>query len=142
MASVTPGYWHCPRCSSKDLYRAPRQVGTVGFGRGLDGPDANSDLEAMSFAQKSLEKEVLLCRSCGERAVYIRPVKHLTKEEQKRSNNALSAFMYVVSLFFIVVGIAQINSVADTGPSVPGFAWLSIVAGIVSGGFGFLVNKK
>ena len=135
MATMTPGYWHCPRCSSKDLYKAPRQVGTMGFGRSFDGFDSNPDLESVGFAQRSLEKEVLLCRACGERAVYVKRVKHYTKAEQKSNDVNFGIFM-------LVIGIGSAISVRDTGQDVPGLAFFGIIAGLISGAFGFLFFSK
>jgi hypothetical protein len=114
----------------------------MGFGKSFDGFDSNPDLESVGFAQRSLEKEVLLCRACGERAVYVKKVKHLTKEEQKKSDNAFSVFMFITSALFLIVGLLQINSVADTGQSIPGFAWICILAGVVFGAFGSLLFSK
>lgn len=142
MATVTPGYWYCPRCLGKDLYQAPRQVGSVSFGRVFDGFDANPDQESIGVGQRAIQANVWICRSCGERAVYQKKIKHLTPSEQKRSDNNFGAFMLVFAAFFIIVGFSMINSVADTGQSVDPFAWISLILGAISAFFGVISLQK
>lgn len=132
MATITPGYWYCPRCQSKDLYRAPRQVGSVGIGRAFDGFDSDSDLESIGLVQRPLELQVWLCRNCGERAVHQKQVKHLTLEEQKSSDTNFGAFLLTVSVFSFVGGISSVKSEDSWG-------WLFIVAGLFFGSIGLLV---
>jgi hypothetical protein len=103
VATFRGGYWYCPRCRGKDLYRAPRQVGSVGLGRFFDGLDSNPDLESIGFGQRAIEKMVWLCRSCGERAVHMPKVKVLTKEERERLDSRfgiLLTFITALSGFF------------------------------------------
>lgn len=138
MATITPAHWYCPRCRGKDLYRAPRQVGSFGLGRAFDGFDSDSDAESIGFSQRSLEMQVWLCRNCGERAVYQKQIKHLTPEEEESSDKNFGILMFAFALLFFVVGITSANSVRDTNQNVPGLAWFGIIAGLVFGGFGFL----
>lgn len=62
-------FWKCPRCDGYDLFRAPRQVGSIGIGREFDGFDTDADLDQAGFVLRSFQRNVLLCKMCGERAL-------------------------------------------------------------------------
>ena len=65
--TVTPGYWQCPRCNSTDHYFAPRVVGQIG----VANPLQIGDNEFAVGGARSVEKDVALCKSCGERSKWI-----------------------------------------------------------------------
>ena len=132
MATITPGFWYCPRCRGKDLYRAPRQVGSVGFGRAFDGFDSDSDAESIGISQRSLEMQVWLCRNCGERAVYQKQVKHLTPEEKKSSDTNFGLIMLIFSILIFFAGVSFVMSDDSSG-------WLFIVGGLFFGSIGLLL---
>lgn len=77
---ITPGYWICPRCDSKDTYFAPRIVGQVGVAR----PFEIGEFDVAGGVARSVEKDVALCRTCGERAKWINEVRVYSKEEENR----------------------------------------------------------
>jgi hypothetical protein len=85
---VTPGYWQCPRCNSKDFYFAPRVVGQVGIGRGFE--IGNVDMGA--GLARGVEKDVSLCRDCSERMKWIPEVRIYSKEEEQSRAQKISWF--------------------------------------------------
>lgn len=80
-------YWKCPRCDGNDLYYAPRQVSTYGLGRQFDGFDADSELDQVGFVQRPVERNVLLCKNCGEKAVRHTRVKTSAELEREKQVN-------------------------------------------------------
>ena len=77
---TTPSYWICPRCDQRDnYYFAPRVVGQVGMARGFEIGDA----EFIGGGAHSVEKEVALCKNCGERVKYIAEVIEYSAEETR-----------------------------------------------------------
>lgn len=91
---VTPGYHECPRCLKREIYFAKRQVGQIGNLMDLPQGIANP---AVSMG---VERDVALCRECGERANWIPEKIEYTDEElaNKKATNfknqwKVSAFM-------------------------------------------------
>ena len=91
---ITPGYWQCPRCDSKDFYFAPRVVGQVGIGRGFE----IGDVDMGAGIARGVEKDVALCRGCSERMKWIPEVRSYSKEEEQ-------GIAQKISWFYLIFGI-------------------------------------
>jgi hypothetical protein len=77
---ITPSYRICPRCDQRDnYYLAPRVVGQVGIARNFEIGDA----EFIGGGAQSVEKEVELCKNCGERVKYVAEVVEYSPEESR-----------------------------------------------------------
>ena len=77
---TTPSYRICPRCDQRDnYYLAPRVVGQVGIARNFEIGDA----EFIGGGAQSVEKEVELCKNCGERVKYVAEVVEYSPEESR-----------------------------------------------------------
>lgn len=87
MAKVTPGYWECPRCKSREIYFAKRTIGTVGTLVDLPQGVANPGIA------RNVEKDVALCHECRERANWI-PEKIEYTEEEKQAKNKKSSLVW------------------------------------------------
>jgi hypothetical protein len=79
MPKVTPGFHQCPRCLNQDIYFAKRSTGTVGniidLPQGVANPKMGLDIE----------KEVAICRDCGERANWIPEKREYSEKEKEYS---------------------------------------------------------
>ena len=112
---ITPSYWICPRCEQRDNhYYAPRVVGQIGIARGFEIGDA----EFAGGGAKSVEKEVALCKNCGERVKFVAEIVELSPEEARvvaKSNMKFGFFstivMGVISYF---VGNHYVNSSGES----------------------------
>ena len=77
---ITPSYRICPRCEQRDnYYLAPRVVGQIGIARNFEIGDA----EFIGGGAQPVEKEVELCKNCGERVKYVAPVVEYSAEENR-----------------------------------------------------------
>ena len=77
---ITPSYWICPRCETRDYYYyAPRVVGQVGIARGFEIGDS----EFIGGGAQSVEKEVALCKKCGERVKFFAEIIEYSAEETR-----------------------------------------------------------
>jgi hypothetical protein len=103
--TITPGYWQCPRCNSTDHYFAPRVVGQVG----VANPMQIGENEFAGGIARSVEKDVALCRSCGERAKWIPEVRTYSAEESKTRLKNWCIFLAIISTayFFFTVKMAE-----------------------------------
>ena len=101
MATITPGYHECPRCLSRDVYFAKRAVGQVGnlmdLPEGIANPKIGFDIE----------KDVAICRACGERANWI-PEKTEYSDSEKKARYAKSQRVQgkITAPIFLFGGIA------------------------------------
>jgi hypothetical protein len=78
---TTPSYRICPRCDQRDnYYLAPRVVGQIGIARNFEIGDA----EFIGGGAQPVEKEVELCKNCGERVKYVAPVVEYSAEETRQ----------------------------------------------------------
>ncbi len=107
---ITPSYWICPRCDERDnYYYAPRVVGQVGLARGFE----IGDVEFAGGGAQSVEKEVALCKKCGERVKFVAEVVEYSPEEARvrdrqemKSGFLATILMGIISYF---VGDHYIN---------------------------------
>ncbi len=97
---ITPSYWICPRCETRDsYYYAPRVVGQVGIARGFEIGDS----EFIGGGAKSVEKEVALCKNCGERVKFVAEVVEYSDEEtRERGKQGLKSGFVI----FVISSIA------------------------------------
>jgi hypothetical protein len=93
---TTPGFYECPRCLKRDIYFAKRQVGQIGNLMDLPEGIANP---AVSLG---VEKDVALCRECGERANWTPEKVEYTDEEiiQNKAKNWKTQYKIASVLFF------------------------------------------
>lgn len=77
---VYEGYHECPRCKERDIYFAKRQFGQIG--NLIDLPQGVTN-PALSMG---VEKDVALCRNCGERATWFPERVEYTPEEVVKNN--------------------------------------------------------
>lgn len=91
---IIPESYDCPKCLGTDYYFAKRQVGQIGSF--LDLPNGVSN---PGFT-RGIEKDVAICRDCGERMNHIAQKTILNKKENKQANWIILAF--VISLGFII----------------------------------------
>jgi hypothetical protein len=78
---ITPGYRVCPRCDQRDnYYLAPRVVGQIGMARNFEIGDA----EFIGGGAQSVEKEVELCKNCGERVKFVAEIVEYSAEETRQ----------------------------------------------------------
>ena len=96
--AVTTGFWKCPRCSSTDHYFAPRVVGQVG----IANPIQIGDNEFAVGGARSVEKEVALCRACGERSKWIPEVVIYSPKEARSRKIGWSIFLAIISAAYFV----------------------------------------
>ena len=132
---ITPGYWKCPRCDSRDTYFAPRVVGQVGMAR----PFEIGDVDLAGGVARNVEKDVALCKECGERSKWIPEVRVYSAEEQRRMNKGWSVASV---LFGIPLGIFTIkmSEFGWTGESY--FLMAGSIGLVVFGLAGILKSKK
>lgn len=103
--TVTPGYWQCPRCNSTDHYFAPRVVGQIG----MANPLQVGDNEFVVGGARSVEKDVALCKLCGERSKWIAEIRTYSPEESRSRKRGWSFFLAIVSAayFLFTVKMAE-----------------------------------
>lgn len=103
--TVTPGYWQCPRCNSTDHYFAPRIVGQVG----MANPIQIGENDFALGGARNVEKDVALCRACGERAKWIPEVVTYSPEEARSRKKGWGVFLAIVSAayFLFTVKMAE-----------------------------------
>ena len=126
---ITPGYRICPRCDQRDnFYLAPRVVGQIGVARGFEIGDA----EFVGGGAQSVEKEVELCKNCGERVKYVAEVVEYSPEETRQLGkqgvkSGLVTFL-ISSLVAFFVGRHYINLYEESYP------WLiaSVISTLIS----------
>ena len=94
----------CPRCDQRDnYYLAPRVVGQIGVARGFEIGDA----EFVGGGAQSVEKEVELCKNCGERVKYIAEVVEYSAEESRErakqgiKSGLITFVMFSIATYFI-----------------------------------------
>ena len=103
MAITTPGYHECPRCLTRDVYFAKRAIGQVGnlmdLPEGVANPKIGFDIE----------KDVAICRACGERANWI-PAKTEYSDSEKTERYAKSQRVQgkIAAPIFLFGGIATL----------------------------------
>lgn len=131
---ITPGYWQCPRCDSKDFYFAPRVVGQVGIGRGFE----IGDVDMGAGLARGVEKDVSLCKSCSERMKWIPEVRVYSKEEEANINKKLKWFYLVLGLPCLYLPIKFSSSIGWGWES-----WVLLVIGLICLiGFVSSINNK
>ena len=114
---TTPSYWICPRCDQRDnYYLAPRVVGQVGIARGFEIGDA----EFIGGGAQSVEKEVALCKNCGERVKFVAEIVEYSAEEKRERGkqgvkSGLVTFL-ISSLIAFFVGRHYINLYDESYP--------------------------
>ena len=114
---TTPSYWICPRCDQRDnYYLAPRVVGQVGIARGFEIGDS----EFIGGGAQSVEKEVALCKNCGERVKFIAEIVEYSAEEKRERGkqgvkSGLVTFL-ISSLVAFFVGRHYINLYDESYP--------------------------
>ena len=98
---ITPGYYTCPRCNTRDHYFAKRTVGQMGIAMDFSNTSVNPGM------LRGVEKDVALCRECGERMNYTPEVKILNEEEKKKENKkmvfGLVCFILMVPLWIYII---------------------------------------
>jgi hypothetical protein len=108
MATVTPGYHECPKCLTHDVYFAKRAVGQVGnfidLPEGITNPKIGFDIE----------KDVAICRACGERANWI-PEKTEYSDAEKKERYAKSQRVQgkIAAPIILLCGIAALYMGSD-----------------------------
>jgi hypothetical protein len=123
---ITPGYWICPRCDSRDTYFAPRVVGQVGMAR----PFEIGNVDMAGGVARNVEKDVALCKECGERSKWVPEVRIYSSEEQKRMSKGWS----IASITFgIPVGIFTIK-MSEFGWAAEGYFLMFLSACFCLGG--------
>lgn len=109
--NIVPSYWECPRCNERDnSYLAPRVVGQVGMARGFD----IGDNEMAGGISRAVEKEVQLCKSCGERVKFFPEVVTYSDEESRERGKTGLRNGFVMFLIFLVASIAFFSKFALT----------------------------
>jgi hypothetical protein len=114
---ITPGYRVCPRCDQRDnYYLAPRVVGQVGIARNFEIGDA----EFIGGGAQSVEKEVELCKNCGERVKFVAEIVEYSAEETRERGkqgvkSGLVTFL-ISSLVAFFVGRHYINLYEESYP--------------------------
>ena len=114
---TTPSYWICPRCDQRDnYYLAPRVVGQVGIARGFEIGDS----EFIGGGAQSVEKEVALCKNCGERVKFVAEIVEYSAEEKRERGkqgvkSGLVTFL-ISSLVAYFVGRHYINLYDESYP--------------------------
>ena len=94
---IIPETFDCPKCFGTDYYFAKRQVGQIGALLDLPNVDSSSGFT------RSVEKDVAICRNCGERMNHTPQKAVLNKKENIRGTLMLLAF--VVSLGFLIYSL-------------------------------------
>lgn len=131
---ITPGYWICPRCDSRDTYFAPRVVGQVGMAR----PFEIGNVDMAGGVARNVEKDVALCKECGERSKWVPEVRIYSPEEQKRMNKGWS----IASIAFgIPVGIFTIK-MSEYGYGWEGTFLMILSIGFILVGIAGVINAK
>ena len=95
---ITPGYYTCPRCNSRDHYFAKRTVGQIGVAGDFNTPVNPGML-------RGVEADVALCRECGERMNYTPQQKIAETEKEKQSENAKGVFGVIALIATVVMWI-------------------------------------
>ena len=114
---TTPSYWICPRCDQRDnYYLAPRVVGQVGIARGFEIGES----EFIGGGAQSVEKEVALCKNCGERVKFVAEIVEYSAEEKRERGkqgvkSGLVTFL-ISSLVAYFVGRHYINLYDESYP--------------------------
>lgn len=116
---ITPSYWICPRCDQRDnYYHAPRVVGQVGIARGFEIGDA----EFIGGGAQSVEKDVALCKNCGERVKFVAEVVEYSPEETRaRGKQGIKSGLFLFVFFSIVTFFIARHYIYSSGDSTP---WL------------------
>lgn len=116
---TTPSYWICPRCDQRDnYYHAPRVVGQVGIARGFEIGEA----EFIGGGAQSVEKEVALCKNCGERVKFVpKVVEYSLEETHTRGKQGIKNGLVLFVFFSIVTFFVGRHYVYSSGDSTP---WL------------------
>lgn len=136
---VTPGYWQCPRCNSKNFYFAPRPVGQGGFGRGFE----IGDVEVVGGFARGFEQDVSLCKDCGERMKWIAEVRIYSKEEEAEASRKVNLFC----LFAGILSLAFLLFIFSTAPTLEWdiYSKVLLLFGLVlfvTGAFGLLKKEE
>ena len=116
---ITPSYWICPRCETRDdYYYAPRVVGQVGIARGFEIGDS----EFIGGGAQSVEKEVALCKKCGERVKFVAEiVEYSAEESRERGKQGIKNGLFLFVLFSIATYFIGRHYVYSSDDSTP---WL------------------
>ena len=114
---ITPSYWICPRCETRDdYYYAPRVVGQVGIARGFEIGDS----EFIGGGAQSVEKEVALCKKCGERVKFVAEIVEYSAEEtRERGKQGIKSGLFLFLFFSIAtffIGRHYVYSSEDSTP--------------------------
>ena len=114
---ITPSYWLCPRCETRDdYYYAPRVVGQVGIARGFEIGDS----EFIGGGAQSVEKEVALCKKCGERVKFVAEIVEYSPEEtRERGKQGIKSGLFLFVFFSIAtffIGRHYVYSSEDSTP--------------------------
>lgn len=114
---ITPSYWICPRCETRDdYYYAPRVVGQVGIARGFEIGDS----EFIGGGAQSVEKEVALCKKCGERVKFVAEIIEYSAEEtRERGKQGIKSGLFLFVFFSIAtffIGRHYVYSSEDSTP--------------------------
>lgn len=114
---ITPSYWICPRCETRDdYYYAPRVVGQVGIARGFEIGDS----EFIGGGAQSVEKEVALCKKCGERVKFVAEIVEYSAEEtRERGKQGIKSGLFLFVFFSIAtffIGRHYVYSSEDSTP--------------------------
>jgi len=114
---ITPSYWICPRCETRDdYYYAPRVVGQVGIARGFEIGDS----EFIGGGAQSVEKEVALCKKCGERVKFVAEIVEYSPEEtRERGKQGIKSGLFLFVFFSIAtffIGRHYVYSSEDSTP--------------------------
>ena len=114
---ITPSYWLCPRCETRDdYYYAPRVVGQVGIARGFEIGDS----EFIGGGAQSVEKEVALCKKCGERVKFVAEIVEYSAEEtRERGKQGIKSGLFLFVFFSIAtffIGRHYVYSSEDSTP--------------------------
>jgi len=108
---ITPSYWECPRCNQRDnYYLAPRVVGQVGMARGFD----IGENEMAGGISKAIEKDVQLCKDCGERVKFYPEIVTYSREETKQRGKTGLRNGFVMFLVFLLASVVFFNRFALT----------------------------
>lgn len=118
---ITPGYWQCPRCDSKDFYFAPRVVGQVGIGRGFE----IGDVDMGGGLARGVEQNVSLCKSCGERMKWNPEVRVYSKEEEQNNARKLNWFYLIFGTLCLAASFFFSSSL--------GWDWSTIILLLLGG---------
>ena len=139
MATMTPGYHECPRCLTHDVYFAKRAVGQVGnfidLPEGITNPKIGFDIE----------KDVAICRDCGERANWIPEKTEYSDSEKKeryaKSQRVQGKIAAPIFLLCVIVGLYAGSEMSKMGEE-PFLYYAFSSAGVVAFIWVILRNRK